>query len=351
MSGSIKSIKDISVLVVGLGSMGKRRVRDLKALGVGRVLGLDKRADRCTEASELLSAEIVDDLAQAVQRGINALAICTPPDRHQELRLWALSSGLHHFCEADIWIPGAAQMERQAAAKGLIAAPSCSMRFHPLVVALREQRKQMAGKLLSFDHRCSGPLSGWHPYEGYEFYAARAKTAAAREMLSFEMGWLEWIVGPVARLTAQRGKLGETPAEGEDTWHVLLETEDGAFGVITEDTIAPVETRSGRLSSQQEEIRYNLLEGYLDVLSDQNHRQARITGINTFEGIYFSEMKAFVAALLGEAAWPHGYIEAARATAALAAAERAVRESRWVEVDYNRQPADIVLDSPPKVSD
>ena len=39
-------------IVVGLGSMGKRRVRDLKALEAGRIVGVDARDDRRAETNE-----------------------------------------------------------------------------------------------------------------------------------------------------------------------------------------------------------------------------------------------------------------------------------------------------------
>jgi threonine dehydrogenase-like Zn-dependent dehydrogenase len=40
-------------LVVGLGSMGKRRIRNLKSLGYNDIVGFDKRADRRQEAKKL----------------------------------------------------------------------------------------------------------------------------------------------------------------------------------------------------------------------------------------------------------------------------------------------------------
>jgi len=39
-------------LVIGLGSMGKRRVRNLQALGMENIIGFDPRADRRAEAAE-----------------------------------------------------------------------------------------------------------------------------------------------------------------------------------------------------------------------------------------------------------------------------------------------------------
>ena len=48
-------------LVIGLGSMGKRRVRCLMALGVEseNIIGIDNREDRCVEAREKYGISIV----------------------------------------------------------------------------------------------------------------------------------------------------------------------------------------------------------------------------------------------------------------------------------------------------
>ena len=47
----------MKVLVIGLGSMGKRRIRNLRALGLSEIAGFDPRVDRRQEASEKYSIQ------------------------------------------------------------------------------------------------------------------------------------------------------------------------------------------------------------------------------------------------------------------------------------------------------
>ena len=42
----------LKILVVGLGSMGKRRIRNLQYLNQETVIGFDPRDDRCKESFE-----------------------------------------------------------------------------------------------------------------------------------------------------------------------------------------------------------------------------------------------------------------------------------------------------------
>lgn len=53
-------------LVVGLGSMGKRRVRNLQALGHAALAGFDLRADRRREAAEKYDIPVFDTFEAAV---------------------------------------------------------------------------------------------------------------------------------------------------------------------------------------------------------------------------------------------------------------------------------------------
>ena len=48
-------------LILGLGSMGKRRIRNLKALGLQDITGYDTRADRTEYAHDTYAIKILDE--------------------------------------------------------------------------------------------------------------------------------------------------------------------------------------------------------------------------------------------------------------------------------------------------
>ena len=49
----------MNFLIIGLGSMGKRRVRNLQALGYRNIIGFDMREDRRKEAKEKYGIQTV----------------------------------------------------------------------------------------------------------------------------------------------------------------------------------------------------------------------------------------------------------------------------------------------------
>ena len=70
----------MSFLVVGLGSMGKRRIRNLQYLGYKKIVGFDLRQDRCEEVSGLYKIPVFSSFENAVERvKPDALIISVPP--------------------------------------------------------------------------------------------------------------------------------------------------------------------------------------------------------------------------------------------------------------------------------
>ena len=69
-------------LQVGLGSMGKRRIRCVQALRAGEVVGCDLRPDRREESERLYGIRTVDDFEAGVATDPDVVIISTPP--HQQ---------------------------------------------------------------------------------------------------------------------------------------------------------------------------------------------------------------------------------------------------------------------------
>ncbi len=71
------------VLIIGLGSMGKRRVRNLQALGFTHVNGFDMREDRRKEAEQKYTIKTFASFDEAVsQNKYDAFIISVPPHLH-----------------------------------------------------------------------------------------------------------------------------------------------------------------------------------------------------------------------------------------------------------------------------
>jgi len=239
----------MKMLVIGLGSMGKRRLRNLKALGVERLSGFDPREDRRREAHERYGIATFDDVEAAFSDSPMAVVISTPPDRHLEHAFRALAAGLPFFTEAGIPDARLPELIQQMRSRGVVGMPSCTMRFF---AGPRRIKAILAsgevGSPLAWVYHSGQYLRDWHPWESVEaFYVAKADTGACREIVPFELTWLADVFGPVADVVCQRGKLTDLPIEGADIYQLQLRHKGGIFGQLTVDTIARAAVRHIRV--------------------------------------------------------------------------------------------------------
>src|SRR5262249_17571988 len=123
-------------LIAGLGSMGRRRARNLIALNAGEVTGFDPREDRRSEVAQSYGISDFGDFREALERKPDALIISTPPDRHMQYMCAAMEAGIHFFCEASVVDEGIASLIPRCEAKGIVAAPSATLRFNPSIVRI-----------------------------------------------------------------------------------------------------------------------------------------------------------------------------------------------------------------------
>src|SRR3989344_3777848 len=92
-------MKKLRFLQIGLGSMGKRRIRCLFFHNQKNIIGYDPRDDRREEAEKKYGIKTVGDFSKISPADFDAVLISTPPDKHGSYMRWALKHGKHFFTE------------------------------------------------------------------------------------------------------------------------------------------------------------------------------------------------------------------------------------------------------------
>ncbi|MBN2517360.1 MAG: Gfo/Idh/MocA family oxidoreductase [Candidatus Altiarchaeota archaeon] len=243
---------DLKFLIVGLGSMGKRRVRNLQALGEKEVIGFDLREDRRKEAGEKYGVKTFGDFEEALKQKPNVMIISTPPDLHIRYAKIAAEKGMHFFMEASVVDEGMDELIRMCKGKDIVAAPSATFRFYyPVKIIKKLIDEGTIGKPLSFTYQSGQYLPDWHPWEDYrKFYVSKKATGACREIVPFELSWITWVFGDVKEVSGLRGKLSKLENDIDDIYHLLLRFKSGMFGHLTVDVISRTPTRMMRIISE-----------------------------------------------------------------------------------------------------
>lgn len=308
-------------LVVGLGSMGKRRIRNLLHLGEREIAGYDPRNDRRDETSSRYTVTTFSDVDEAFEDfRPDAVIVSTPPDLHVRYGQMSLARGRHFFAEASVVADGMDELIALSRSRpGLVAAPSCTMRYHPSVRRTKQAMEiREVGDPKVFTYHFGQWLPDWHPWEDYRtFYASQRDTGACREIVPFELSWLTWVFGPIERVAGMRGKLTRLETEIDDAYQVLLHFASGLLGHLLVDVIARAPVRSFRLCGDEGTVEWQATERTLRVYTSQRGswetaeepRRVQEPGYVYGEDMYIDEMRDFVAACRGERAWSYTLAE------------------------------------------
>lgn len=323
-------------LVVGLGSMGKRRIRNFLALGERDVVGVDVREDRCRQVAELFGVQTFMRLEEGFALDPDAVVISMPPDLHVSCALLAVRHGKHFFTEVGVPDDGLEELEREVRQRRVVAAPSCTMRFHPAIRKAKEIIDSGAvGSVLAFTHHFGEHLRRWHPGEDYrEFYVSKRHTGACREIVSFELSWLTWLCGDVETVSAFKGQIGSLGVDIDDVYQIILKFRRGCLGHLQVDALQCSGYRQARFVCADGVVAWDWDTRRLVVYgSDGTCREYPDSYTQaSIEGFYIDEMATFVRAIRGETLWPYSLSDDRQTLALLTAIEHSAESGVHIEV-------------------
>ena len=309
----------MKVLVIGLGSMGKRRVRCLIALGVEKIVGFDTREDRRKEAASLYGIDTEGSISAINPAEFDAFIISTPPDKHTEYAKKAIDNQTPAFIEASVILEDVKEIQAYNTNNTFIA-PSCTLRFHPVIKDITSIIKSNAyGKVTNFSYHSGQYLPDWHPWENVnDFYVSKRETGGGREIVPFE---LTWMVDSLGWPVDAKGYFKQTidfGAKIEDSYALTLEY-PSAIGTLIVDVASRYAVRNLIINMEMAQIQWKWDDGFFKLYEVKNNRwikygQQEITAAagynkNIGEGMYIEEINAFLDGIAGKNAYPNNIVD------------------------------------------
>lgn len=241
----------MKILVVGLGSMGKRRIRILKALYDHEIFGVDTRKDRLEEVEMEYGIKTFNHLEKAfsiIQP--EAVFVCTSPLTHSEIVIYSLKNNAHTFSELNLKKDSYNDIIELSKSKNKIAFLSSTMLYRKEIryILNRLNNKQN----LSYRYHIGQYLPDWHPWENYsDFFVANKETNGCRELMAIELPWITKAFGKVDELHVLSTKYSKLNLDYNDTYHILLKHSSGCIGTLNIDVISRKATRSLEIYSEE----------------------------------------------------------------------------------------------------
>ncbi|WP_182129676.1 Gfo/Idh/MocA family oxidoreductase [Nitrosopumilus sp. b3] len=298
----------MQILVVGLGSMGKRRIRSLMKLGFKNIIGFDPRSDRRSESEKLYKISTVSTIKEAIQKKLYCMIISTPPDSHYKYASIAIKNNIHFFTEVNLSSYDVKKIIVQLNKKSIIGLPSNTLLHHPLIKKLKILLKQnQIGNTLTVYHHFGHYLPNWHPWEDYrEFYASKKKTGAAREIIPFELVWLTYLFSKIKSVYGSIHKVSNLKTNINDLYQIIIEFSNGIQCIMVIDVISDPAFSQTKIIGQKGVILCDHNEGTIKIGKSSKWKTIQIKsgevakgykGNTPSESLYVDEMNQFMVAI------------------------------------------------------
>jgi len=329
-------------LIVGLGSMGKRRIRNLRALGADEIVGFDTQAERRLEAEQKFEIMVAKSFEEAISQRPDAMIVSTPPDRHITYAMEAARRDISFFMEASVLLDGIDKLISECKGRNLVAAPSSTMRFHPSVETMKRLVEENAvGKVLAFNYHSGQYLPDWHPWEDYRtYYVSKKETGGCREIVPFELSWITWLLGPVKTLSCMMGKLSKLEADIDDIYQIILQFREGPIGSMQVDVISRIPYRLFKMISEEGVIIWDWNRKVVSVYSVSKkewkdypqEKGSAVPGYIMEDDMYVKEMQHFIGAIEGKHEYMYSLEDDRKILELLYAAERSSKDGIHVAI-------------------
>ncbi len=272
----------MKIIVVGLGSMGKRRIRLLKNFygNTHTIIGVDGREDRTAEVSQLFDIKTYSNFDEAMKlENPDAALICTSPISHSDLILKALEYNMNVFTEINLLKDKYTEIMDLADKKRLKLFLSSTFMYRKETQFIQNRVKNASGKY-HYRYHVGQYLPDWHPWECYkDFFVGDKKTNGCRELLAIELPWIINAFGKVVRHSVIRDKISSLELDYPDSYIITLEHESGHKGVISVDVVSRKATRDLEIYSENDHIFWN---GTPESLEEYDVQKRQVTAINTY---------------------------------------------------------------------
>ena len=228
----------MKIIVIGLGSMGKRRIRLLMEHKDIECYGIDSNEERCQEVRDKYGLRCFASIGDAISaESIEAALICTSPLSHAAIIKECLENSLHVFTEINLVDDGYRENIQLAKEKGLVLFLSSTFLYRKETKTIIEKVRGKCAKL-NYVYHVGQYLPDWHPWENYNnYFIGNPRTNGCREIMAIDMPWLWTAFGPVKKVHAIKSKNTELNIQYNDNYLVMLEHESGTKGVFAVDVV------------------------------------------------------------------------------------------------------------------
>ncbi len=223
-------------LIAGFGSIGRRHLRNLRALGETDFVLLRSHKSTLPD-DEIAGLPVESDIEAALAHKPDAVIISNPTALHLDVAIPAAKAGCAILMEK----PVSHSLDRLDDLKQAVASGGAGIllgyqfRFHPGLQQIETWlRNGMIGRPLSYRAHWGEFLPNWHPWEDYRTsYTSRSDLGGGVVVtLSHPIDYVRWLFDDVKTLWAFSGRLSDLEVQVEDYAEIGMQHRSGVTGSL-----------------------------------------------------------------------------------------------------------------------
>lgn len=292
----------MKILIIGLGSIGKRHVRNLaKLYPDSQFFAYRERNLPLDEFGEKYNINIFLNLDEALSHEYDAVFITNPTSKHIPIALRAADRGNNLFIEKPVShnMEGINKLRKIIRDKNLITFIGFNMRFHP---GIKEMKNLLINKKLDklyFARLQVGEyLPDWHPNEDYRYGYSARKELGGGVLLTFihEIDNLIWLKSNPDKVCSVMSRVSNLEINVEDNVEVLLWYKDGFIAEINLNYLQKNYSRNSQIIGERGSLEWDYYKNVLTFYDNEKKEKEIIWRDSNFKRnlMYIEEVKHFI---------------------------------------------------------
>jgi predicted dehydrogenase len=324
-------------LVVGGGSIGKRHLQNLRALGIGELGLVEPEAERRCPISQELNARQFSALEAGLEWSPDFVVIATPSYLHLQQALEAVRRGCDLFVEKPLSHrqEGLAELCAEVESRKRVSLVGCNMRFHPGPSAVKKLLEQGSlGKILFARIHAGSYLPAWRPTTDYrDSYAAREETGGGCILdCIHEIDLARWYLGEVQEVLCIAGHLSSLEIATEDVAALVCRHRSGVISEIHLDYVQRTYERGCQIVGENGSVFWDFRCGQVRWYEASSDRWTNVDQPPNWQlnQMYMEEMRHFLECVRTRQRTTQPILEAVVVMQIVFASKSSAREGRLV---------------------
>ncbi len=290
------------VLIIGLGSIAKRHLKNLKALEPKTeiaVLRLHSKTTHNDYSIAPLINKTFTTLADALKWAPQLALVTNPAALHMDISLALIEKGIHVFIEKPLShsLEGVEKLKEASIKMNCHVMVAYNFRFYkPLLKMKKAILEGKIGKPLSLRAQVGQYLPSWRPGYDYRESASAKKSLGGGAILelSHEIDYALWLMGDVSQVSAISSRVSYLDMDVEDTAEIMLKFASGALGNLHLDMVDHASHRSCRVVGSEGTLLWNGIDHSLQIYIHDKWKTLIDPDKTDQNEMYVEELKHFL---------------------------------------------------------